>query len=265
MQARPAAGLQRVAHPAPWARGARGLDAGVGRRQQAGGPLALRDLLRGVDLGEQGGTRLFAIGGDGNEYRDGQRYQHAYVGGVPQLLENRIQMIKGCGLVKQINGRTVDEETLLQAIDELGAKVEERFKDLKEVVVVEAMDPNKHDYFKWHGATILCEDPRLSLAAPGQQFKAIDLKLVQEPPVTLTPYEVEFLVDTIAGAMDIESIQTRAGTETHKLKWNILGSQHFANARTVFNRLTREALAIGPPLGAAGAASASVEAEWLEC
>ena len=150
--------------------------------------------------------------------------------------------------MKQINGRTIDKGMLLTAIAELGDKLEARFRGLEEVEVFTAKDPQTHDYFKASGAKILCEDSRLSLATPGQSFKGINLRKVKNPPVVLTPDEVEFLVDTIAGTLDIESVVTKPRTQSHKLKWDILESQHFLRARSAFNRLTRVAQQVAPSL-----------------
>ena len=109
-----------------------------------------------------------------------------------------------------------------------------------------AKDPQTHDYFKWHNARIVREDSRLSLVVPGQSYKAINLARVREPPIALTPYEVEFLIDTIAGSLDIESIVTKPKTATHKMKWDILESKHFVNARSAFNRMSRVTQQVAP-------------------
>ena len=135
--------------------------------------------------------------------------------------------------MEQISGRAIDKETLMAAIKELNDKLETRFKGLEEVEVFTAKDPQTHDYFKWRGAKIFCEDSRLSLASPGQSFKGINLNTIRDPPVELTLDEVEFLVDTIAATLDIESVETRPKTATHKLKWDILESQHFFFASTL--------------------------------
>ena len=198
--------------------------------------------------GTQGDTRVFAIGGNGDDGEDFRDYIYAYIGVIPQSLENRISFIKGCVLMKQINGRTIDKGMLLTAIAELGDKLEARFRGLEEVEVFTAKDPQTHDYFKASGAKILCEDSRLSLATPGQSFKGINLRKVKNPPVVLTPDEVEFLVDTIAGTLDIESVVTKPRTQSCKLKWDILESQHFLRARSAFNRLTRVAQQVAPSL-----------------
>ena len=126
--------------------------------------------------------------------------------------------------------------------------LEARFKDLEGIEIFTAKDPQTHDYFNWHGAQILCEDSRLSLATPGQSFKGINLRSVKSPPAELTRDEVEFLVDTIAGTLDIEAVATRPKTQTHKLKWDILESGHFKRARIAFNRLTSAAPQAAPSL-----------------
>ena len=167
----------------------------------------------------QGAKRVFAIGDVGDDGEtDLKSCTYAYIGVIPQSLENRINFIKACVLLKQINGRTIDKEMLLRAIAEVNALIENRFKRLEEAEVFTAKDPQEHDYFKWCGAKILCEDPRLSLASPGQSFKGVNLRRARNPPLELTPDEVEFLVDTIAGALDIESVGTKSGTKTHKLE-----------------------------------------------
>ena len=80
--------------------------------------------------------------------------------------------------------------------------------------VLTASGPQTHEYFTWHEAKILCEDSRLSLASPGQSFKCINLNKIRDPLVELTPDEVELLVDTKAGALDIESVETKPRTKT---------------------------------------------------
>ena len=102
----------------------------------------------------------------------------------------------------------------------------------------------------------MCEDLRLSLASPGQSFKGINLRSVKSPPAELTPDEVEFLVDTIAGTLDIEAVATKPQMQTHKLKWEILESKHFKRARTAFNRLTSAAQQAAPSLPIADGPSA---------
>ena len=198
--------------------------------------------------GDQGDKRVFAIGGNCGEGEVFTDYIYAYIGAIPQSLENRINFIKGCVLLKQINGRVIGKETLLTAIAELNCMLETRFKNLEGVEIFTAKDPQTHDYFKWHGAQILCEDSRLSLATPGQSFKGINLRSIKSPPAELTPDEVEFLVDTIAGTLDIEAVATRPKTQTHRLKWDILESGHFKRARIAFNRLTSAAPQAAPSL-----------------
>ena len=188
--------------------------------------------------GEQGTTRVFAIGGNDDKGDTYSGYIYAYIGAIPQALENRIIFIKGCVLMKQINGRAVTKEVLLQAITELNTVLETRFKDLKEVRVFTAADPMTHDYFRHSGAKILCEDPRLSLATPGQSYKGIDLRRVKNPPAVLTPDEVEFLVDTIAGTLDVEAVVTKPGSSDRRIQWSIMESGHFKRARTTLDRLT---------------------------
>ena len=189
---------------------------------------------------KQGATRVFAIGGNGGEGDTFSDYIYAYIGWIPQALENRINFIKGCVLLKQINGRVIGKEVLIKAITELNAVLETRFKNLEEVGVFTAKDPLTHDYFKVRGAQILCEDPRLSLATPGQSYKGIDLRRVKSPPAVLTPDEVEFLVDTIAGTLDVEAVVTKPGSGNRKIQWDILGSEHFKRSRTTLDRLTCE-------------------------
>ena len=65
----------------------------------------------------------------------------------------------------------------MRAIAELKDKIEPRCFSLDEVEVFAATNPNTHAYFNDHEAQIIYEDHRLSLAAPLQSFKAINLEI----------------------------------------------------------------------------------------
>ena len=56
--------------------------------------------------------------------------------------------------------------------------------------------------------------------------------------MALNPSEVECLVDTIDGALDIESVEWRAGAADRKVQNSILRLQYFLRSRTMFARLT---------------------------
>ena len=59
------------------------------------------DCIQEWTWGSQGPTRVFAIGGNGGDYSgdvDFNGYRYAYVGIIPQALENRITFCQGLRL-----------------------------------------------------------------------------------------------------------------------------------------------------------------------
>jgi hypothetical protein len=114
-------------------------------------------------------------GGDGSTRRllaigDEQEYHFFYIGSTSTIVEAKIRFLQLCQMVTVLDGKPVTKESLLECIRILNERTQRRLSSFKEVVTLAAKDPAEMQ------VQIFCSDARLYLKAPGQRFKALDLK-----------------------------------------------------------------------------------------
>ena len=76
------------------------------------------------------------------------------------------------------------------------------------------------------GATIVCEDPRLSMPCMGKEFQAIDLKRCNRDVPKIDTDELNFVLDLAAAALDVETSEAKTPSE-RKIKRAFLESEGF--------------------------------------
>ncbi len=100
---------------------------------------------------------------------DTETYFMAKVGNLTTSQEIEINILKGCTLLTHLNGAAVTIANLLRAIEALNARCEQRLGRMTMAKMVTAKDPAGF-------ATPYCDHYRLSLARPGQTFRALVLE-----------------------------------------------------------------------------------------
>jgi hypothetical protein len=107
----------------------------------------------------------------------------AYVGGAmaenyPQKRWNRIDnmctFLKGCSLLKALDGREVNSESLMQAIEVLNEEAAEHFLGHPMLEWKTVQDPNKKGKRGWT-KKVYCEDERLSLRRFGHEIPVLKI------------------------------------------------------------------------------------------
>jgi len=87
-----------------------------------------------------------------------------------QKIDNELTVIRGCHLLKQIGGRSLEKEIIVQAIQELNEHAREEIVRAVPTVVLESGSLEHAS-----GHPIYCEHQALSLVGPGQRYTAVDI------------------------------------------------------------------------------------------
>jgi hypothetical protein len=183
--------------------------------------------------GADGCYRLFVIGGS-PEADTMINHKYWFIDATTASIENKLQFLKGCQALKELNGRKVSItfESVLQVIKTLNEEVERRLETLPEVKVIKSAPIDSH--WNRHTFKVVCEDARLSLPKQGVPIKVIDLSQ-SEMPEKLTMPQVDFLLDICASTLDIEGSQV-SGDSFKKIK------NDFLWYNTTFRRAREELL-----------------------
>ena len=123
-------------------------------------------------------------------------------------------------------------------IDRLNEKTCKKFRQgIKEMARCESAETRgKLDW----GNSLCCEDPRLSLAGPGHQFWAIDLKRCKTPLETIDPDELENMLDILASGLDLENPKYPPGPAAFSRRNEFYASKAFKESRA--DRIFRASL-----------------------
>ncbi len=159
--------------------------------------------------GGDGFKRLFVIGDFGG---DTARYPPllGYVGQTEGTsAEGKIQFLKGCQMLRQLQGREITYDHIIQVINEVNDRATKKLtKALKETRVVTAVDPSSNE--KLWNYKVYCENTTLSLSTPGTRYHCIDTKMSTQHIEEFTADELNELLDFCAACLDIDSAPSSA-------------------------------------------------------
>ena len=172
-----------------------------------------------------GAYRLLIITGSGDEHLV------AYVGkGIDEKMSQEITILKGAHLLREIGGRVLNKDTILQAIDVLNADAEKDIilKIKKGIKTATAKDP----VHRFPVTKIYCEDHRLSIQRPGCTYQVLEIKPEDSVP-TLTERDVSMIIDVASSFMDLE------GYWAQRKKFKPAEKQAFARLQKRSKRVQR--------------------------
>ena len=118
-----------------------------------------------------------------------------------QHIDNKLAVIRGCHLIKQVGGRTLKKEVILETFQELNERAQEEIVRVAPTVVL-----TSGDLANAAGHPIYCEHQVLSLAAPGQRYTAVDIS--QAPGTRPISWEaLDLVVDFVAQCINLSGYQ----------------------------------------------------------
>jgi hypothetical protein len=184
-----------------------------------------------------GGKRVFAFGRLEDE---SQPVLWGYIGDTQGTkLESKIQALKACTMLEVLDGKEVTREHLLEAIEQLNCRAVKKLVHAlgsKRTVWLEAKDPTGV-----HNHKPFVSDERLMLKYPGTKYLAIDLGKVQantkDKVQTFSTEELEELLDTCAGCMDLSSAKTQGPAQRKALNHIEWYSEAFKRSRTAIREV----------------------------
>ena len=170
-------------------------------------------------------------------YKDG--YEFAFVGEIPQSLDNKIQFLKTLKILTILDGKEVNitKDTLLEVIDQCNAEVVKKFrkgKGMQEVREFTSATPTQEqlDSLNVH---LFCEDMRLSMATGGHPFWAIDMNEYKKEIEDIDLDKFEYLLDASAACLAIEDAPV-TGDSQKRIRRQIQWSEAFDKGRKVIKR-----------------------------
>ena len=124
----------------------------------------------------------------------------SYVGKVPDDLELQLGLLKTATLLKEVKGKEVTKERILQAIQKLNTECSGRLGPFLKTKVYRSQNPETVS-----DVPIYCEDPRLALEAPGLHYKAFRAP-EQLNPVPVSRHDLELFIACAASFLDMTSV-----------------------------------------------------------
>ena len=124
----------------------------------------------------------------------------SYVGMVADDLELQLGLLKTATLLKEIKGKEVTKERILQAIQKLNTECSGRLGQFLKTKVYRSQNPETVS-----DVPIYCEDPRLALEAPGLRYKAFRVP-EQFDPVPVSRHDLELFIACAASFLDMTSV-----------------------------------------------------------
>ena len=154
---------------------------------------------------EQGRYRLLVLGGNPDSAQIKDR-KYVYIGdGFGQKLENTVEFLKGCQLLKTLAGCPITKNNILDVIEELNDLAESRLMTLPEVTQIKVINPKNLDNYE-HRFRIVCQDKRLSVPFAGKIIRVVDLKKGSpQAPKVVSAAELNLLVSICAATLDLEA------------------------------------------------------------
>ena len=160
-----------------------------------------------------GHMRMVIVGRATEEFGFSEPPRFAYIGQADAGIDNKVAFLRTAALLTELEGKPVTASSLLGALEVLNARVEAKFsRGLAEMTLKYSMKPEPWQ-LEQSGTTVVCEDPRLSLAGFGVPYKVIDKQLIKQEVVTIDNAELHFLLDIASSAYVVEdSCPTGAAT-----------------------------------------------------
>jgi hypothetical protein len=156
-------------------------------------------------------------------------------GGEADIITTKINFLKTATLLTELDGKAVDEEALLGALETIQRRVEKKFSKGMDEVSVEYSKPVPKHVLDAANVDIICQDPRLSMPSPGRRMLVIKQSSIEKngkKVETIDPAELSVLLDIAASAYSIEKVQPGKNAKpTKAIKNQILSSEGFALGR----------------------------------
>jgi hypothetical protein len=120
-------------------------------------------------------------------------------------LEQKIIFLKGVQMLRQLNGKPVTKENILELLE---ASTERVTAKLMRCIPQYMRMVESKDASSVHNRKIYCEDHRLQLNTAGIRYACIDVNLMPEEvkPYTMTNDELDEILDFVASCLDIEGV-----------------------------------------------------------
>jgi hypothetical protein len=138
-------------------------------------------------------------------------------------------------LLTELDGKTVNEEALLGALDAIHNRVENKFsKGMDEVSVEYSKPVTKHILDAAH-VDIICQDPRLSMPSPGRRMLVIKKSTIVNNGKSVEPIDpavLSDLLDIAASAYCIEDVKFGKNARASRhIKAQMMESEGFQAGR----------------------------------
>ena len=125
----------------------------------------------------------------------------AFIGKTTASFEGKLNFLKACPMLKEIDGYPITKDVLLNAIDAINERHERRLLNCLNTVQIEAKNPSECN------VQVYCEDHRLSMKRIGQTFAALDLKRFSDTlPRTLSGTEADMVIDIAAACCNFHDV-----------------------------------------------------------
>jgi hypothetical protein len=144
-------------------------------------------------------------------------------------MESTILLLKSCVALKELKGKPMNKENLLQMIEDLNIKTEKEFKRglPREMVMCTSKDITEDLSDQNH---LYCEDYRLSLGGAGHVFWSVDVKKRKDVNF-IEAEELNDILEAIAGGLDLERPVKVCGPAAHAQRWRIYDSPMYKRGR----------------------------------
>ena len=154
----------------------------------------------------EGGTQRMLVAGS----PDDDEVFCSYVGTVPDDLELQLGLLKTATLLKEVKGKQVTKKRILEAIQILNDEVAGRLGQFLPTKTYRSQKVGEAS-----SVPIYCEDPRLALEHPGQQYKAFTLPVGFDPQ-PLHRDDLQQLIACAASFLDMRNDALPKGSKTRQ-------------------------------------------------
>ena len=164
-----------------------------------------------------GACRVFGIG---NMVDESQPVMWAFVGDTAGTkLETKINALKCCTALRELDGKEVTRANLITAIESLNSRAEKKLAHVlgvKRTRWIESKDPSGV-----HNHKVFVGDESLMLKYPGTKYLAVDLNMVKEQTQdiihTFDPHELDELLDMCAACLDLSQAKPQGPAQKKAL------------------------------------------------
>jgi hypothetical protein len=185
-----------------------------------------------------GSSRLVVVGKASESGGFEPGYSFALIGGsggADDVISTKINFLKTATLLTQLDGKPVDDNALLGALETIQRRVEKKFSHGMDEVSVEYSKPVPPHKLAQANVKIICQDPRLSMPSPGRRMLVIKKSTILKNGKSVEPIDPEVLSDLLdiaASAYCIEDVHVgkRASTSKH-VKAQMMASEGFQAGR----------------------------------